>query len=411
MLGLLPEARAEAILAEHRSALKAAGFEMQARKPGELTVRPGAHGYWDARAADPDSLANAPLSVAAETVHCPTSGVDVYFTWATLTRASVRLRMYASSRAPAEGAAHFGLPHGRLNEALSELSIADDTGRRYRLSEDRFTGMAMPRWQGGMATGMWDGELTAEPGPQGPVRWLEFSPAGQGRATRVMMPPPSPVPVGTTDPPWPTPAEGYLAALVSPTLMRPPMDLAGDPPASAGLPAAKAGIAAAVADALLAVGALPVTSLLLLRIPETGRRPWPEELIQRWDLRVRDRAVGPGQQAKAGLAVRFPLEHANAVIEGISAQGDLVNIWLYGHPWPLGEYWPMITPCFEVRAIDDCGAEHHGQLGEGSFGGRTREGTARIWFWPPVAPQVKRIRVIVNTLWEAAWADIALPGR
>jgi hypothetical protein len=71
----------------------------------------------------------------------------------------------------------------------------------------------------------------------------------------------------------------------------------------------------------------------------------------------------------------------------------------------------MITPCFEVRAIDDSGAEHRGQLGEGVFGGPTNEGNARIWFWPPVAPQVKQIRVIVSTLWEAAWADIDLPGR
>jgi hypothetical protein len=404
MLGLLPEARAEEILAEHRSALAAAGFEMRAGRPGELTVRPGAHRYWDARTADPDGLANAPLSVAAETVRCPTSAIDVYFTWATLTCASVRLRMHAVSRSPVPGEVHFGLPRGRLNEALSEVSISDDTGRGYRLSEDRFSGMAAPRWHGGSALGTWEGEVVAEPGPLGPVRWLEFSPAAHGGATRVAMPPPSPVPVGTTDPPWPTPAEGYLAALASATLTPIPVDLVEDPPTSAG-------IVAAVADALVAVGALPVTSPLLLGFPETGRRPWHEELIQRWDLRVRDRAVSPGQEAKAGLAVRLPLERASAVIEGITASGDLMNIWLYGHPWPSGKYWPMITPCFEVRAIDDSGAEHRGQLGEGSFGGPANEGNARIWFWPPVAPQVKQIRVIVSTLWEAAWADIDLPGR
>ena|SRR5216684_1415401 len=41
MLGLLPENRAEAILAEHKSALEGNGFEIRGF---ELTVRPGAHG-------------------------------------------------------------------------------------------------------------------------------------------------------------------------------------------------------------------------------------------------------------------------------------------------------------------------------------------------------------------------------
>jgi hypothetical protein len=42
MLGLLPEGRAEAILAEHRAALERMGI---ANVGDELTVRPGAHEY------------------------------------------------------------------------------------------------------------------------------------------------------------------------------------------------------------------------------------------------------------------------------------------------------------------------------------------------------------------------------
>jgi len=36
---------------------------------------------------------------------------------------------------------------------------------------------------------------------------------------------------------------------------------------------------------------------------------------------------------------------------------------------------------------------------------------ALFWFWPPVAPEARRIRVTVSTLWEAAWAEVAIPGR
>ena len=56
-------------------------------------------------------------------------------------------------------------------------------------------------------------------------------------------------------------------------------------------------------------------------------------------------------QAAAAATRRRP------VIENVSAQGELVGIQLYGHPWVTGEYWPMITPCFQIRAIDDAGDE------------------------------------------------------
>ena len=46
----------------------------------------------------------------------------------------------------------------------------------------------------------------------------------------------------------------------------------------------------------------------------------------------------------------------------------------------------------------------------GDGGGRP-EGSREFWFWPPVPPSVKRIRVTVSTLWEAAWAELDIPGR
>jgi hypothetical protein len=96
------------------------------------------------------------------------------------------------------------------------------------------------------------------------------------------------------------------------------------------------------------------------------------------------------------------------VIENIAAHEDYVSIQLYGHPWVSGEYWPMITPCFQVRAVDDTGAGHEGVRGSG---GGAPESSYEFWFWPPVAPEAKRIRVTVSTLTEAAWAEVDIPGR
>jgi len=68
----------------------------------------------------------------------------------------------------------------------------------------------------------------------------------------------------------------------------------------------------------------------------------------------------------------------------------------------------MIAPSFQVRATDDSGAEHRGMPGSG---GGTPEGSGEFWFWPPVPSAARRIRVTVSTLWEAAWAELDIPGR
>ena len=44
-------------------------------------------------------------------------------------------------------------------------------------------------------------------------------------------------------------------------------------------------------------------------------------------------------------------------------------------------------------------------------GGGSPEASFSFWFWPPVLMAARRIRVIVSTLWEAAWAEIDIPGR
>ncbi len=382
MLGLLPENRAEAILAEHKSALEGNGFEIRGF---ELTVRPGAHGYWGSRVAGSDDLAHIPLSAAAGRVRCPLDSADVYPDWVTLTPAGLRLRLRAVARQHP--------PDRRFAHAISEVSMTDDTGHSYRLD-----------FQGGYRSdGIWAGGVDAEPRPAGKVSWLEFSPADPGGDARVALPPAASVPVGKADPPWPTPAECYLAEL-APTVR------AGINKTEFGREETTA-IVAAVADSLLAVGSLPADSTLLRQRPADADRGWRHALVDTWSRRVNMGSGGflPGEQL--GLAVRLPLEHATAVIEGLSVHADQVSIQLYGHPWVMGEYWPMAMPCFDVRAVDDAGLEHQAWPAGNWRGSAANEGSGGFIFWPPVGPGVRRLRVIVSTFWEAAWVDVALPGR
>src|SRR5262249_38690649 len=157
------------------------------------------------------------------------------------------------------------------------------------------------------------------------------------------------VPSGQAEPPWPTPAECYLAVLAPVTSVSIGTD-------GRMVKLDTAGIVAAVADALLWVGALPPGSALLSRRTPAPAAGWQEQLKHQWGRHayLRARAHEP---ERAGLAVALPLRRATAVIESIAALGDYVSIQLYGHPWVSGEYWPMIAPCFQVRAVDDTGAE------------------------------------------------------
>ncbi len=215
--------------------------------------------------------------------------------------------------------------------------------------------------------------------------------------------------MGRSGPPLPTPAECYLAALAPVTTIS--IGTSGTV-AKAG-PEETAKIVATVADSLIAVGALPVTSTLLREFPSSGPG-WHAALAHRWRRRAHQQVARFRAAEHRRLVVRLPLEHARAVIESVSAQDDLVSIQLYGHPWVMGEYLPMITPCFQIRAVDDAGNEHEGRPGDWQ-GSPGHEGSGSFWFWfwfwfwPPVPSDRKSIRVTVSTLWEAAWADIELP--
>jgi hypothetical protein len=407
MLGLLPEPRAEEVLAEHRGALERKGFgNVWGVTRGELTVRPGAHQYWQARMAGPAGLREIPLSVAAAGVHCPTSVADVCFEWVKLTPSGLQLSFHAVAPDPG---GDLPAPHVPMRQAMSEISLTDDTGQSYDLSSVQ-TG-------GGRGRGRqeWHGHVLAAQDPARKPTWLEFTPTTGGVSARVTLPLPAQVPVGASDPPWPTAAECYLATLAPTTRIS--METSGQV-AEAG-PEETAEIVAKVADSLMAVGALPVTSTLLREFPY-NQPGWYTPLAHRWGRRAHQIAQGRGAAdvmpgavdfrpaEHRGLAVRLPLKHATAMIESVSAQGELVSVQLYGHPWVMGEYWPMITPCFQVRAVDDAGHEHEG-IPSGWRGSPSHEGGGSFWLWPPVDPARKSIRITVSTLWEAAWAQIDLP--
>src|SRR5215467_7219748 len=101
MLGLLPEPQAEAVLADHKSALERMGLgNTWGVTKGELTVGPGAHEYWQSRMAGPGGLREVPLLVAVAGVCCPTSVAVVCFEWVKLTSTGWRLSFRATAPDP-----------------------------------------------------------------------------------------------------------------------------------------------------------------------------------------------------------------------------------------------------------------------------------------------------------------------
>jgi hypothetical protein len=406
MLGLLPEPRAEAVLAEHRSALEREGFgDVWGVTERELTVRPGADGYWQSRMAGPGGLREVPLLVAVAGVCCPTSVAEVCFEWVKLTSTGWQLTFRATAPDPYRNSP----APDAMGRAMSEISLTDDAGRSHELRAEDVG------WSRDLSLGEqeWHGHVVVARDPASRPAWFELASTIGGGSGRVALPSPAEVPVGRSDPPWPTPAEGYLAALAPVTSIS--MEASGTV-AEAG-PEETAKIVATVADSLIAVGALPVTSTLLRESPASGpgwhvpgwELPgWHVQLAHQWGRRAHRQAARCRAGEHRGLVVRLPLEHATAVIESVSAQDDLVSIQLYGHPWVWGRYPPMIAPCFQVRAVDDAGDEHEGMPGDWrGFPGC--EGSGTFWFWPPVPSARKSIRVTVSTLWEAGWADIELP--
>jgi hypothetical protein len=406
ILGLLPAARAGEILAAQRPVLQAAGFRV-GLEIGELSVSRAARDFQEARAAATQTLRSIPLAIAAGPVRCQLRASGLAITSATLTPEGILVRYYGDAREIDR--------HGvearsqEIAEQITELSITDDTGETYLVPAGTAPIMSGRRSVAGRMLWAPVDEFLAVPssrqagsrGREPAVRWLEFS-AGSGRPARVEVLSSAAVLTGTTEPPWPTPAECYLAQVAPPA-----RDFSIGSRETGTVELDTGAIVAAVAGALLAVGAVPPDSALLAGLPGSVRSDWRLDPSER-QVALMD-PWAPGPASSAGLTVRLPFEQATAVIENITAREDMVSVQLYGHPWVHGS-WPVIAPCFHVTAIDDTGAEHQGEPGNISMS-RPDEGSGLIWFWPPVGPQAKQLKITVSTLWEAAWALIDIPGR
>ena len=282
MLGLLPEPRAEAVLADHKSALERMGLgNTWGVTKGELTVRPGADGYWQSRMAGPGGLREVPLLVAVAGVCCPTSVAEVCFEWVKLTSTGWRLSFRATAPDP-DPYRNSPAPDVVMGQAMSEISLTDDAGQSHDL---RAEGVG---WSRDLSLGEqeWHGHVVVARDPASRPAWFELAPTIGGASGRVALPSPAQVPVGRSDPPWPTPAECYLAALAPVTSIS--METSGTV-AEAG-PEETARIVATVADSLIAVGALPVTSTLLREFPGSGPA-WHAALADRWRRRAYQRAA------------------------------------------------------------------------------------------------------------------------
>jgi hypothetical protein len=199
MLGLLPGARAGAIVAELRLALESQGLRnVRGVTGGESTAWPGAHAYWQARNAGPARLREVPLSVAAAGVVCPTSVADVCFEWVKLTAAGLRLSFHAAAPDPG---GDLPAPDVVMRQAMSQISLTGDTGHSYDLSQVSAGGGR------GHGRQEWHGDVLAARDPASKPAWVEFSPTDGGAPAQVVLPLAAQVPVGTGTAPWPTAAE------------------------------------------------------------------------------------------------------------------------------------------------------------------------------------------------------------
>jgi hypothetical protein len=371
MLGLLTESKAEAVL-------KAAGEALTGRGlPGSwLSTRSGALGYWQLRSRGRDGLSWIPRAVAISPLRLAAGSADVRFEWLRLSHAGLRFQVQATAAGEELPPRHAGL-------ALADLSLADDAGHRYQVY-----------WDGGRGNSrLWVGDVVALPAPPDDVAWFELGASGSAAAFRVVVPAPLPVQAGTADPPWPTAAESYLALLC-----------AQDPPQAVGRRRGR-NVVAAVAEALFFAGAIPAHSPLLARALGREKRSSHPVLPTTWPSPVR-RATQP--DLRIAICAALPFSDAAVVIEGLSAWGEDIQLHVYGWPWVHSERWPMAVPSFTVRAFDDLGGEHEGRPGSWHGYGKG-EGHGDFTLWPAVPARVSRLRVVVSTLWEAAWADIELP--
>jgi hypothetical protein len=422
LLGLLPERQADKILHDYQEALSDRSLGTAwGLTEGELPVHSGVGDIWDAHVTGPQPLPEMPqaMAVAAASFPATISGLkaDLRFEWVTLADGQWRVTFRAAADDPG---GEPDRPSVVMREALALITVTDDTGYRYR---SRVEGVTWERVAAGRQE--WRGELVAAQNPDvpGPAA-LTITSAESGTAETVALAAGRAGEGGATDdgatrdsarvalaaPRWPTPAEGYLAALATVDRIRVGWtDLEADKTAE---------IVAIVADCLLAVGALPPGSALLRAGQEGAASTWRDALAARWARRAhRSGVVATGARHEVLLA-RLPFAHASALIESVSvadtSAGRVVGVRLHASPWVPAAPWPVIAPCFRVHATDASGTVSEGILeGFRPAGDATRPGQSAapagrgtFWLWPPVPEEAAGLTITVSTLWEAATAGV-----
>ena len=260
----------------------------------EPGVWPGpACGYWNMRAQGRHSLAWIPRAVAVGALRFSVAAAELRCDWFRMAQAGLRFQVQAAAVGQQPPSRHAGM-------ALAELSAADDAGHSYRL-----------RWDGGRGSDrLWMGEVVAEPLAEherpDDVAWFELATV-DGPAARVVFAPPPAIAVGPATPPWPTPAESYLAWLSR-----------QDPAPELG-PSGGREVVAAVAEGLVSVGAMPAQSPLLPPILGRHKRSSHSDLPLTWPHPV---CLGTPPDLQIALCVALPFEHAATMIEGLSAWGE-----------------------------------------------------------------------------------------
>jgi hypothetical protein len=336
--------------------------------------------FWPARAHGQHVPSWTPRSVAVGPVRLCLAGADMRCSWFRIAQAGLRFQVEAA------GGEQLDAQHAQAT--VAGLSATDDAGRSYRLRWDNDRGRAR-RWLGEVVA-----EPVPEPGQPGDVTWFEVATA-DGPGARVTFGPPVVIRIGTAAPAWPTAAECYLALLSR-----------QDPAPELGRSGGRE-VVAAVAESLVTVGAIPAQSPLLPQVLGRHKRSAHPDLPAGWPHAVR---VGTPPDFRVALCAALPFEDAAVVIEGVSAWGEDIQLHLYGWPWIWGQQWPAAIPSFKVRATDDLGYEHEGYAGGWRDYG-AGEGRANFTLWPGVPRRARRLHVVISTLWEARWAEIALPSR
>jgi hypothetical protein len=371
ILGLLSVSEADEVLREATATLSARGL-----RDVRLGIRSEVADYGQLSQRGRDGLSWLPHAVAAGPLRLTSKSAEICVEWLRLSHAGLRLQVVATRAGPEMPPRHVAL-------ALADLSIADDTGTSYRMY-----------WDGGTGNeAVWVGDVVGEPAPPQDVTWFELSAVGCAARLRIVVPAPLHLQVGTAAPPWPTAAESYLALLRE-----------SDPPTAVARSRGR-DAAAAVAEALLCVGAIPADSPLLPRALGRVKRSRHPVLPTTWPSPVR-RSTPPDM--RLAICQALPFANAAAVVEGLSGWSRDIQVHLYGWPWTHSGRGPTPVPAFTVQAIDDLGGEHHGRPGRWRSYAAGESG-GDFTFWPAMPAKVRRLRVVVSTLWEAAWADIDLP--